>query len=156
MTETRARLIERYAEERHAVTALLASRLVSPLITSGLTANQLKIILLITSDLAQTGRDLAEVLDVSPASVSTSVDRLVAMGYLSRASDAGDRRVTHLIPTERATRIHDQILEGHGAWEHYLEHMPVDDLDALVRGLASLRRVIAERLDSDPALPESE
>lgn len=149
-------LIECYSSERHALTSLLASRLVSPLLRSGLTANQLKIVLLVTSDLAQTGRDLAEALDVTAASVSTSVDKLVALGYLDRANDTLDRRVTHLIPTEKATRIHDQLLDGHGAWEQYLSLMPVDDLDALVRGLSALRRVVEAEHKSGSSAPASD
>lgn len=70
-----------------------------------------------------TARDICLYRHMKPGIVSFQVDRLVEEGYLTRQSDGGDRRVTHLQCTpaaadaiERGRRLQstlgDRLMEG--------------------------------------------
>jgi DNA-binding MarR family transcriptional regulator len=53
---------------------------------------------------------LAEDLELSPSGLTRLVDRLVARGLVARVDDAWDRRVRHLVLTERGRAVRDAVL----------------------------------------------
>jgi DNA-binding MarR family transcriptional regulator len=84
--------------------------------------------------------ELARRLRISTASMTTSIDRLVALGHVSREPDAADRRrllvVPHPASRERAmARIVPMIMDV----DAELDEFDVDERDAITR---YLRRVV--------------
>lgn len=52
----------------------------------------------------------AKELELSPSGLTRLVDRLVERGLLTRATDAWDRRVTHLVLTEQGLAVRDAVV----------------------------------------------
>lgn len=102
-----------------------------------LTVQQLKATaVVITSDGDATAQRIAEVLQVSLATVSGIVDRLVSHGVVERVPDERDRRARRLVATDRGRSIiQSLIVEVDGFRRAALARMDVEDLRALVRGL---------------------
>lgn len=137
---TSAELIEELSREGRGLARLLTEERVQPFLGLDLTLSQLKTLLLVASGMAHTGRELADRLRVSAPSVSAGVDRLVELGYLSRAESANDRRVKTLAPTRRGSDLYNEIVDHRAASDELLMTLDPDDLAALVRGISALRR----------------
>ncbi|WP_329236324.1 MarR family winged helix-turn-helix transcriptional regulator [Actinoallomurus sp. NBC_01490] len=74
---------------------------------------------------------LARAVEISPSGLTRLVDRLVTRGLVSRVEDSWDRRVTHLVLTERGRAVRDVVLPR--AVEHIRdgcgdEGMPIERL----------------------------
>lgn len=65
-------------------------------------------ILLIVSDekIIHTAREIGHIIDLKPNLISTNVEKLVQGGYLERKLDEKDRRVIHLISTQKSRDIY--------------------------------------------------
>ena len=80
---------------------------------SGLTLTQVKALLMLAGPEGEepyAGRDIAERLSVSLASVSRAVDGLVRSRLVSRVEDPDDRRVRRLSITEKGRRLAGEIV----------------------------------------------
>jgi DNA-binding MarR family transcriptional regulator len=80
---------------------------------SGLTLTQVKALLMLAGPEGEepyAGRDIAERLAVSLASVSRAVDGLVRSRLVSRVEDAEDRRVRRLSITDKGRRLAGEIV----------------------------------------------
>lgn len=80
---------------------------------SGLTLTQVKTLLMLAGPEGAepyAGRDIAERLQVSLASVSRAVDGLVRGRLVSRVEDSEDRRVRRLTITDKGRRIAGEIV----------------------------------------------
>jgi DNA-binding MarR family transcriptional regulator len=80
---------------------------------SGLTLTQVKALLMLAGPEGEepyAGRDIAERLEVSLASVSRAVDGLVRARLVSRVEDAEDRRVRRLTITDKGRRLAGEIV----------------------------------------------
>lgn len=143
--KTSEQLIAQFADERRALAHLLAGQRLQPFLGLELTLHQLKIVLLVSTGAATTGRELAHSLRVSAPTVSASVDKLVSLGYLAREESGNDRRVTRLVATPMAGDIQRQFLGVPDPSTDLLSALHPDDLDALVRGVGALRRALQER-----------
>ncbi|MBE3000648.1 MarR family transcriptional regulator [Nocardiopsis sp. HNM0947] len=143
--KTSEQLIAEYTTERRALARMLAGQRMQPFLGLELTLHQLKIVLLVATGSATTGRELARSLQVSAPTVSASVDKLVALGYLAREESGADRRVTRLVATPMAGDIQRQFLAEPDPSTEVLTSLHPDDLDALVRGMTALRRAIEQR-----------
>ena len=80
---------------------------------SGLTLTQVKALLMLAGPEGEepyAGRDIAERLEVSLASVSRAVDGLVRSRLVSRVEDAEDRRVRRLSITDKGRRLAGEIV----------------------------------------------
>jgi DNA-binding MarR family transcriptional regulator len=53
---------------------------------------------------------LAREVELSPSGLTRLVDRLVERGLLTRVTDAWDKRVTHLVLTERGLAVRDAVV----------------------------------------------
>ena len=107
--------------------------------------------------------ELARAVDLSPAAVTTVIDRLEDMGFVRRTRDAGDRRRVIVEPTEEVDRYAEMAyipMAGDGA--KLLADLTDDELDAVVRFLrigtalnerhaVRVRRLAAERASEPPA-----
>jgi DNA-binding MarR family transcriptional regulator len=80
---------------------------------SGLTLTQVKTLLMLAgpeADEPYAGRDIAERLQVSLASVSRAVDGLVRGRLVTRVEDPDDRRVRRLTITDKGRRLAGEIV----------------------------------------------
>ncbi|WP_159499676.1 MarR family transcriptional regulator [Microbacterium sp. 18062] len=144
---TAAELIARIGDDRREISRRLSGSRLEPFLGVELTLHQLRIVLLVATGTATTGREVAECLHVSASAVSSSVDKLVELGYLSRDASDPDRRVKHLSVTTAGTRIYDQFLGFRDEADEYLAALDPADLAALAQGTAALRRAIHHRMD---------
>jgi DNA-binding MarR family transcriptional regulator len=94
-------------------------------------------------------KDLAEHLGVTPSTMSLSVDRLVAAGYMRRERDAADgRRVSlRLTPTGARMKAAQSVLDPRRVDTMLGRLTPGERADAL-RGLALLARAATEEIAS--------
>lgn len=141
---TPAELAEQIVVDHREMATLLARRRLEPILGLELTLHQLRIVLLVASGAATTGRELAEALHVSPPAVSSSVDKLVELGFIVRDSTDPDRRVKHLAPSEKSQALVDQFLGLRDATDEYLVGLEPDELEALARGTRALRRAMED------------
>ena len=80
---------------------------------SGLTMTQCKVLLMLAGPEGAepyAGRDIAERVQVSLASISRAVDGLVRKRLVSRVEDPEDRRVRRLTITDKGTRLAGEIV----------------------------------------------
>jgi DNA-binding MarR family transcriptional regulator len=99
---------------------------------SGLTLTQVKALLMLAGPEGEepyAGRDIAERLEVSLASVSRAVDGLVRGRLVSRVEDTEDRRVRRLSITDKGRRLAGEIVAARMA-----------DLEAFAAGLTPSQR----------------
>lgn len=141
-TKTRAELADQIARDRRALAEALAARRLGSFLDVELTLQQLKIVLLVATGTATTGRAIADHLHVTAPTVSASVDRLVELGYLRRDDSDADRRVKHLTPTEPAARLSEAIVGMRDESEQALVQLDRDDLEALARGTRAFRQAL--------------
>lgn len=108
-----------------------------------LTVQQLKAtVVVITGNGDTTVQRLAEVLQVSLATVSGIVDRLVGHGVVERVTDERDRRSRRLVATDRGREIiHSLMVEADGFRRAAMARLELEDLRALVQGMEALMRV---------------
>ena len=122
------------------------SSLAEPLMSTPLTMQQLKVLTLITTERDRaTGHGLAETLNVSVATMSGLVDRLVEHWMVRRSDDPDDRRIRRLSVTDAgSSTLRSLISTSNPMPPVVLARLADDDLRALVQGLMALDRVMEE------------
>jgi DNA-binding MarR family transcriptional regulator len=107
--------------------------------------------------------ELARAVDLSPAAVTSVIDRLEEMGFVRRTRDPDDRRRVIVEPTEEVARYAEMAyipMAGDGT--KLLAELSDDELDAIVRFLrlatdlnerhaVRVRQLAAERASEPPA-----
>jgi DNA-binding PadR family transcriptional regulator len=91
-----------------------------------------------------------ELLRVTPGTLVPLVDRLEEQGYLRRAPDQQDRRVTWLEMTPRGERLFERLRGGGGRVMAAILHLEPEDR----RVLGRLLNQIADHLEADHPEPE--
>jgi DNA-binding MarR family transcriptional regulator len=132
-------LLDALRDERARIGEILLGRQLSLLLDVDLTIQQLKIVLIVVSGMAQTGRDIASRLHVSAPTVSAAVERLVEVGYLHREPDLVDRRVTRLHPTAAAVRLRNDLIGAREVADEVLRELDHESLASLLQGTRALR-----------------
>src|SRR6267378_1295388 len=92
--------------------------------------------------------DLAEALDMTPASASALIDRMDQRGFVTRRSDPDDRRTVLVELSRRGQHILD-VMER-GSSEHFtrmIEKMSSSERDALATTLRAFLRISADMAD---------
>lgn len=89
-----------------------------------------------TEENLNTMTDVAARLHVTPGTLSVSVRTLSAKGYLERVPDSRDKRVTRVIPTQKALEVNTR----HQAFHHEMTDAIIgkvtpEELNALVNAL---------------------
>ena len=122
------------------------STMAEPLISTPLTMQQLKVLTMIAIDPDRaTGHELAAQLQVSVATMSGLVDRLVEHGMVSREEDPSDRRVRRLSVTPEGSATIRSLLSSAGTMPTpVLRRLAIEDLRALVQGILALDRAVQE------------
>jgi DNA-binding MarR family transcriptional regulator len=91
---------------------------------------------------------LARTLRLDPARVTHLTDRLVTLGYVTRASDPADRRRWRLSLTPSgAARLADGRVQTLAAVDALLAGLTEEERSALTQGVTGIRRVLDQGSD---------
>lgn len=97
--------------------------------------------------------ELARRLGVTPAACTSSVDQLVASGYVARSSSANDRRQVLLVVTPKGHRKMESIWRDFDeVLRDILAGIPTEDVEVTARTL----RTLAARLVASAPFPSPE
>ncbi len=107
--DARATLTERILELHPTFFRCLLAGQTSAWLTVDLTMPQLKALLVVVGVGRATGRQLAKGLGVSLSTVTGIVDRLASHGFVSRAEDPEDRRITRVEATATGRQLVQQL-----------------------------------------------
>lgn len=141
--EERAALLA--AVESHGVVLrrMMSRAGADPLLGSGLTMQQFRVLMLLSDDGPLPHGDLAHALGVTLASVTGLVDRLAARGLVDRTPSVEDRRVRLAgLTTDGAALVERVTTEGRNRLRALLLAVDLEALRGLERGLAALCAVI--------------
>ncbi|WP_214366734.1 MarR family winged helix-turn-helix transcriptional regulator [Pseudonocardia sp. H11422] len=115
----------------------------NPVLDSGLTMQQLRVLLLLSTDGPLTQGDLAQGLHVGLATVTGLIDRLVARGLVERTEDPRDRRIRLARLAPGGVDLIDRIASaGQEARRRLLTLIDLSALRGLEHGLAALRAAL--------------
>ena len=142
----RPTLLRRMDELQASFDRRALNTLAEPLLSTPLTMQQLKVLTLIAAERGRAaGHELADTLDVSVATMSGLVDRLVEHGMVQRSDDLHDRRIRRLSVTDQGSATLRRLMSSHNTMPtQVLERLADDDLRALVQGLVAVDRALDE------------
>lgn len=90
-----------------------------------------------------TAGDLATAEGVSPPSVTRSLNRLVALGLVTREPDPADRRAAVIRLTEQGESEREAILRNRELWlAEHLARISAEDLRIILAALPALGRLV--------------
>ena len=139
------------AEDGAALLRLLSRVQFTALLQTTLTMQQLKVLLLLHVDGPLMSHELADVLKISPASVTGLVDRLADRGLVERIADPSDRRARHIHPTARGSQLVKRLMaEGAGHRVALLSRLDDESVQTVAMAFAALRRA-AQQVYGDDA-----
>lgn len=140
----RRTLIDRMIRLQESSEDLQLSETVTTLLTVPLTIKQLKVLgLIIAGHGTASSQRLATTLDVSLATISGIIDRLVSHGMVERAENEHDLRVRNLVATPQGDALlKDLIASSHQIRDEALGSLKIENLRALVQGLEAFGRAI--------------
>ncbi|HEY4191867.1 MAG TPA: MarR family transcriptional regulator [Mesorhizobium sp.] len=120
----------------HDAARLMRRRFESRASGLGLSAAQWRLLVRVTKEEGVAQARLAELLEIEPISVSRLIDRMEEGGWIERRSDATDRRVRTIFPTERSREVYAGVKGLAGAvYEQALTGLSLDERRILVKGL---------------------
>lgn len=106
---------------------------------------QLKSLFIIACKDGANFRTLASYLGTTPGNVTGIIDRLVEQNLVMRHPGMEDRRVTRLEVTEKGRELLANLIEVHNRYMvHILEHMSLENLQALSRGITGFTKAVLE------------
>lgn len=116
-------------------------RMVGSLLSTQLTIQQLKVLTaIVVSDHSSTS-ELASTFEVSLATMSKLVERLVEQALVERVTDAGDHRVRRLHPTALGRDVIGKIMAARPEMgSDILDGLSLDELESLAVGLRAINR----------------
>ncbi|GAB3210249.1 MarR family winged helix-turn-helix transcriptional regulator [Marinactinospora thermotolerans] len=119
------------------------------LLTTTLTIQQLKALVLLAVDGEMAAHELARGIGVSVATLTGIVDRMVARGLVHRREDPDDRRVRRIGLTGKGQELIDELWNvGERGSEIAMARLDTETLNGLVKGLEALCEAIeAEQCD---------
>lgn len=146
-------LVERVARFEEMLEDVRLSETVGVLMAVPLTIRQLKVLgFVIAGDGAVTAQKIAGVFEISLATVSGLVDRLVDGGMVIRRPNSSDHRVQDIVATDSGTSLLRELTASSNRIRtEALRQLQLDDLRALVRGLDALAAVLGLRNTSGDA-----
>ncbi len=145
-TSEQEELIRRLERVQDSFERRALSSMAEPLISTPITMQQLKVLTMIAIDPERaTGHELATQLNVSVATMSGLVDRLVEHGMVNRGEDPRDRRVRRLSVTPEGNATIRGLLSSAGTMPTpVLRRLAIEDLRALVRGILAFDRAVQD------------
>ena len=101
-------------------------------------------------------KELAELLQITPAAVSTSVREMESMGLVERKADEGDARLMRLYLSEEAHQIvGENISHRHTAIAKLLSVLPLEEQRMIVSSLEKALLIYAGHDNPTPENPEA-
>jgi DNA-binding MarR family transcriptional regulator len=153
--ERRDELIEQIEECEDQLLRIFARDRSHPLLSTDLTMQQLKALLLLSFEGSASGHELADGLGVSLATVTGIVDRLVARGLAERKDDPRDRRVRRVALAEEGTELLQRLrTAGREHRRRLLYRLDNETLSKLVDAMDALRVAAESELPDQPETPE--
>lgn len=137
----RAQALENIDALTLAVSVRSLPRMIGSLLSTQLTIQQLKVLTSIVVSDHSTISGLASSFEVSLATMSKLVERIVDQGLVERLTDAGDQRVRRLVPTSLGRDVIGKIMAARpemGA--DILDGLTIDELESLAVGLRAINR----------------
>jgi DNA-binding MarR family transcriptional regulator len=105
------------------------------------TMAQVKAMLTISMKSTASIGDVAQIAGVGLSAASTTVDRLVHMGWVDRFEDPQDRRRTLVRLTDEGSRIVETVWRlRRDLLRTWVNRLDAEDLTALARGVNALKR----------------
>ena len=138
-------LIARVLAFGHTVDVARLQDTVDRLLTVPLTIRQLKVLgVIMAGNGTVSAQRLATVFNISLATVSGLIDRLVDSGTVLRVPNEADHRIHYLTATEAGTAILNELMNA-ASWMQLetLRLLALPDLQALVQGLDALDVALA-------------
>ena len=112
------------------------------LLAEGVSLNMYHCIRILGECPNMTMSELARCTRTSKQQMTKIVDRMIARGFVERASDPDDRRIIRLQITDHAQEYIDRFLSQDAVYYRtFFESMPEDDRTEFCRALESIRRV---------------
>jgi DNA-binding MarR family transcriptional regulator len=150
-TSEQEELISRLERVQDSFERRALSSMAEPLISTPITMQQLKVLTMIAIDPERaTGHELATQLNVSVATMSGLVDRLVEHGMVNRGEDPRDRRVRRLSVTPEGNATIRGLLSSAGTMPTpVLRRLAIEDLRALVRGILAFDRAVQDLAEGE-------
>ena len=133
-----------------AVSVRSLPRMIGSLLSTQLTIQQLKVLTSIVVSDHSTTSDLASSFEVSLATMSKLVERLVEQHLVERLTDAVDQRVRRLVPTTLGRDVIGKIMAARpemGA--DILDGLTIDELESLALGLRAINRELQAAATDD-------
>lgn len=120
-----------------------------PLLSTELTIQQLKVLsVIVTAENGATSGGLVETFNVSMASMSKLVDRLVAAGLATRTFDAEDQRVRRIYATPLGRSVVRELMAARPELGgNVLSGLTLEELRALETGLSAVSRELRSLAD---------
>ncbi|MEV8176396.1 MULTISPECIES: MarR family winged helix-turn-helix transcriptional regulator [unclassified Microbacterium] len=137
----RAEALENIDALTLAVSVRSLPRMIGSLLSTQLTIQQLKVLTSIVVSDHSTISGLASSFEVSLATMSKLVERLVDQHLVERLTDAVDQRVRRLAPTALGRDVIGKIMAARpemGA--DILDGLTIDELESLALGLRAINR----------------
>ncbi len=102
-------------------------------------------------------KELAELLQITPAAVSTAVREMEGMGLVERKADDYDARLMRLYLSEEATQIvGENIAHRHAAIAKLLSVLPLEEQHMIVSSLEKALLIYTNHDNPTPANPETD
>lgn len=112
----------------------------------GLSGPEFDVICTLGNQPGMTFKEIGENTLITKTTLTGVVDRLESKGYVERRACSDDRRCVRAVLTEKGDQLFREIFPAHVAQlEQNMNKLPADDRQELVRLLARLRGVLANR-----------
>ncbi|MBZ9741354.1 MULTISPECIES: MarR family winged helix-turn-helix transcriptional regulator [unclassified Mesorhizobium] len=129
----------------HDVQRLMRKRFEARASGLGLSSAQWRLLVRVAKEAGVAQARLAELLEIEPISVSRLVDRMEEGGWIERRSDATDRRVRMIFPTEKANAAYADVKSLAGeVYEESLSGVSPEDRRVLIRALDVIVRNLTD------------
>ncbi|SMH31860.1 DNA-binding transcriptional regulator, MarR family [Mesorhizobium australicum] len=123
----------------HDAARLIRRRFEAKASGSGLSAAQWRLLVRVAKEPGVPQARLAELLEIEPISVSRLVDRMEDGGWIERRSDAADRRVRLIFPTDKSREAYGKVKSMVGeVYEAALSGLSPEARQATIDGLKAI------------------
>ena len=123
----------------HDAARLIRRRFEAKASGSGLSAAQWRLLVRVAKEPGVPQARLAELLEIEPISVSRLVDRMEDGGWIERRSDATDRRVRLIFPTDKSREAYGKVKSMVGeVYEAALSGLSPEARRATIDGLKAI------------------
>ena len=97
----------------------------------------------------------ADLLEIEPISVSRLLDRMEALGWVTREADPNDRRVRRVLPTAKALEVRNHIKSiADEVYAEALAGLPPEQLPLLMDALSTIVANLARAEDCGQKEPK--